>query len=92
MEYKSNIKAKERILLIRKGNELFNKAEYDKAEKIFIHTHYVDGLIRLGDFYYFKKHDILHAHKLYLLSGYKKRINEVTEFIAHVISQWLKEK
>ena len=80
-----------RLKLIRKGNELFNQGKYREAEKIFLTVKYVDGLIRLGDYYYFEKKDAIHALKLYLRSGYKKKINEVLESIATIIKIWLKE-
>jgi hypothetical protein len=39
---------KERIALIRKGNELYNKGDYLQAEKIYISTRYQDGLTVSG--------------------------------------------
>ena len=82
---------KERILLIRKGNELLNDGDIDKAEKIFIATAYKDGLIRIGDYYYFDKKNVFKALNLYLEAKYEKRIKELTERMALVLKQWLNE-
>jgi hypothetical protein len=83
---------KERLLLIRKGNEIFNGGDIEKAAKIFTTTAYKDGLIRVGDFYYFEKKDILRALHYYFEAKYEKRINEVSERIALVLKQWLGDK
>ena len=82
---------KERILLIRKGNELLNDGDIEKAEKIFIATAYKDGLIRIGDYYYFDKKNVFKALNLYLEAKYEKRIKELTERMALVLKQWLNE-
>jgi hypothetical protein len=82
---------KERLLLIRKGNEIFNNGEIEKAARIFKTTAYKDGLIRVGDYYYFEKKDILKALHYYIEAEYEKRVREVTERIAEVIKKWLGE-
>ncbi len=61
---------KERLLLIRKGNELFNNGNIDKAAKIFVTTAYKDGLIRVGDYYYFQKKDPIKALYFYIEEDY----------------------
>ena len=85
------LKPKERLLLIRKGNEIFNNGEVEKAARIFTTTAYKDGLIRVGDYYYFERKDILKALHYYIEAQYEKRIREVTERIAGVIKKWLGE-
>jgi len=82
---------KERLLLIRKGNEFFNRGEIEKAARIFITTSYKDGLIRVGDHYYFDRKNPLKALNYYLKAGYEKRIKELTEKMAMVLKKWLKE-
>ena len=82
---------KERLILIRKGNELFNRGDIEKAAKIFVTTAYKDGLIRVGDHYYFKEKNPLKALHFYIEADYKKRINELTEKMAMIIKKWLKE-
>ena len=82
---------KERILLIRKGNELLNDGDIEKAEKIFVTTAYKDGLIRIGDYYYFDQKNVFKALNLYLEAKYEKRIRELTERMALVLKKWLNE-
>jgi hypothetical protein len=82
---------KERITLIRKGNELFNRGDIDKASKIYVTTAYKDGLIRVGDYYLFEKKDALKALYYYLEAKYEKRIRELSERIAFVLKKWLRE-
>ena len=82
---------KERIILIRKGNELFNNGEIEKAAKIYITTAYKDGLIRVGDHYWFDQKNPLKALHFYLEAQYEKRIRELSERIAEVIKKWLRE-
>ena len=83
---------KERFRLIRKGNEIFNNGDIDKAAKIYTTTGYKDGLIRVGDYYYFDKKDIFKALHYYFEAKYEKRINEISERIALVIKKWLSDK
>ena len=82
---------KERIVLIRKGNDFFNRGDVDKAAKIFITTAYKDGLIRVGDYYYFEKKDPFKALHFYLEAKYEKRIRELTERMAAVLKKWIRE-
>ena len=83
---------KERSHLIRKGNEIFNNGDIDKAAKIYTTTAYKDGLIRVGDYYYFDKKDIFKAQHYYFEAKYEKRINEISARIALVIKKWLSDK
>jgi hypothetical protein len=82
---------KERIILIRKGNELFNSGEIESAAKIFTATAYKDGLIRIGDYYYFEKKNPLRALHFYIEAKYEKRIHELTERIVMILKKWLNE-
>jgi hypothetical protein len=79
-----------RALLIRKGNELFNKEQIELAKKIFLTTGYTDGLIRLGD-YYLGKNMALEAFRMYWLAPYPKRVNWMLERMVLVMKDWLKE-
>ena len=82
---------KERIFLIRKGNEFFNRGEVEQASKIFITTAYKDGLIRIGDYYFFEKKNPFKALHYYIEAKYEKRIREITERMARVLKKWLSE-
>jgi len=83
--------SKERLLLIRKGNEIFNNGDIDKAARIFTTTAYRDGLIRVGDYYYFEKKDALRALHYYLEAKYERGTQKISERIASVIKRWLSE-
>lgn len=92
MTAKNHLDNNKKLLLIRKGNELFNKGNIDLAAKIFLTTNYKDGLIRIGDYYLFEKRDVAKALKFYKLSGYKKREELLLHNIAELLKVWLKEK
>jgi len=68
---------KERIALIRKGNEFFNDGKIDEAAKIFVATNYRDGLTRVGDLFFFDKRQPLFAYKYYKLANRTDRINDI---------------
>jgi len=78
----------QRIALIRKGNELFNKGDVATAERIYITSGYGDGLIRMGDYYY-KKRRPMNAFRMYWLAKDKSRSDKLIEKMAAVIRAWL---
>ena len=55
----------ERVSLIRKGNELFNKGDITGAAAIFVQTGYRDGITRVADYYFYDKKLPLIALKFY---------------------------
>ncbi len=79
----------DRIKLIRKGNELFNKGDIIGAAKIYIATNYADGLIRVGDYFYYEKKQPIVALKFYRKANFQKRVNEIYEKIVEVIRWYL---
>jgi hypothetical protein len=81
----------ERTSLIRQANQLFNEGNFREAAKIYIQTKYKDGLIRMGDFYYFEKNDLVSALKFYNYANYKKAMHTIIEKIVPVIRQWLNQ-
>jgi hypothetical protein len=82
---------KERIVLIRKGNELFNKGEIEKAARIYTTAAYKDGLIRIGDHYWFDEKNPLKALHFYIEAQYEKRIREISERMAEIIKKWMRD-
>ena len=82
---------KERVALIRKGNELFNDGEIDKAVQIFIKTHYKDGLARAGDYYFYDKKSPLVAFKFYKMANMHDKVNEIFERMIFALSRWIGE-
>lgn len=84
------LKESERIELIRKGNQLFNEGNVEMAAKIFKATNYIDGLIRIGDYYY-KKSQPLRALTYYKAANCKPRIEELAGKMFEVLKTWLEE-
>ncbi|MGB9620975.1 MAG: hypothetical protein ACPLGZ_03755 [Candidatus Pelagibacter ubique] len=82
---------KERVELIRKGNQLFNEGKIEEAAKIFLETDYKDGLVRVGDHYYFNEKRIFKAFFYYRKANYKKRLEEIYKLWASVIQFLLNE-
>ena len=85
-----DLKKEDKVALIRKGNEFFNKGKYDLAKKIFLTTGYTDGLIRLGKYYY-KNNLPLEALRMFWLAPYRKGIDGLMNKFVHIISSWLNE-
>jgi hypothetical protein len=82
---------KERIALIRKGNEFFNKGEIENACKIFINTDYKDGLIRIGDYYFYEKKQPLTALDFYKKANMTAKVNEIYERMMYALNKWIVE-
>ena len=81
---------KERVALIRKGNELYNEGKIEEAIRIFSATGYKDGLTRVGDLYYFDKKMPLIAYKYYKLAGRKDRIDDIFMRMIFALTSWVK--
>jgi hypothetical protein len=90
-EIPASLGGEKRAALIRKGNELFNKGEFNLAEKIFITTRYSDGLIRMGD-HYRKEGKPLKALQAYWLAPAPDKSAAIVEQMAQVMKQWLSEE
>lgn len=82
---------KERVELIRKGNQLFNEGKIEEAGKIFLATDYKDGLVRVGDYYFYQEKKFYKAFFYYKKANYKKRLDEVYKKWAEVIRFLLEE-
>jgi hypothetical protein len=85
------ISEKDRVALIRKGNQLFNEGKIEMAGKIFKSINYIDGLIRIGDYYY-KKSQPLKALTYYKEANCKPRIEELSQKMFEVLKMWIKEE
>ena len=86
-----NLSAEQKVILNRKGNELFNSGKFDEARRLFITTGYSDGLTRLGDEEVKKNHE-LDALKLYYLAHNKRKSEPLIEKVSNIISMLLDEK
>lgn len=85
-----NISSRDRVALIRKGNERFNNNDLAAAKRIFMTVRYADGLIRLGN-HYMEAGDPLEAFRMFWLARDSRRIAEMTEQMAGVIRKWLRD-
>lgn len=88
---KPALSKEQRTILIRKGNELFNRGDYSTAKRIFITTRYTDGLLRMGD-YYFARKEPLEAYKMYQLAPAPDKAEMLAQRMALIIRNWLKER
>lgn len=86
----ADVTSEQKVQLIRKGNELFAKGEWEAARKIFVSTHYSDGMIRLGDRYAQQK-DYLSAFQMYKLAPAPDRAEAMILKLTAVLQNWLKE-
>lgn len=80
----------ERVRLIRKGNELFNKGDITGAAAIFVKTGYRDGITRVADYYFFDKKLPLIALKFYKMVNHKERVDEIFARMVFALGKLLK--
>lgn len=83
------INSKEKVLLVRKANELMNQKNYNQAKRIYLAIGYSAGLIRLGDYYESNKQP-LEALKMYKAADAKGKISQMSEKMAEVVKIWMK--
>ena len=81
---------KERVALIRKGNELYNAGKIEEAIRIFTATGYKDGLTRVGDMFFFDKKMPIIAYKYYKLAGRTDRSNDIFERMIFALQSLVK--
>lgn len=84
-----SLNSEQKVILNRKGNELFNQGNIEGARRIYTTTGYSDGLTRVGDVYMQKKQS-LKALKQYILAHNKGKAEPIYEKMALVISNLLK--
>ncbi len=86
-----NITSKEKVLLVRKGNELINKKNYDQAKRVFLAIGYSAGLIRLGE-HYQTDGNIFEALKMYKAANAHGKLDKLTEKMAGALRVWIMDK
>lgn len=84
-----NINSKEKVLLIRKANELMNQDNFDAAKRIYLAVGYSAGLIRLGD-HYESEGETLEALKMYKAADAKTKLTNLSMKMAEVLRVWIK--
>lgn len=82
--------ANQRVVLMRRGNEFFNRGDIEQAKRIFLTIGYTDGLIRIGD-YYNSKNQPYEAFKMFKVAPAPDRVNKMIEKMTHIIQSWIKE-
>ena len=80
---------KERVELIRKGNELFNEGDIKEAAAIFVKTQYRDGLTRVADYLFYDKKRPLEALQYYRMVNRKDKVIEIHERMIFALGKWL---
>jgi len=86
-----DVTAEQRVALIRKGNEVFNRGDVALAEKIYRTTRYTAGLARVGD-WYVRQNRPLEALDAYRAARCRGKADLLVERMARVVSGWLKEE
>lgn len=81
----------ERVGLIRRGNELYNRGDIKDALKIYLATNYIDGIIRVADRLFYEEKNMVAGIKLYKKAGYTHKVAEFAEKAAFTIQMWLAE-
>jgi len=79
----------EKVHLIRKGNQAFNEGNIDLASRIFKTTEYKDGLIRVGDYYYFDKRQPLMAYGYYKRANHNIMLEKISDGFVFALKCWL---
>lgn len=81
--------SKDRVTLIRMGNELFNKGEISSAAKIFEKTGYRDGITRVADYYFYDKKMPLVALRYYRMVKRNDKVSEIFERMVFALGKLL---
>ena len=85
-----NVSPSDKAALNRKGNQLFNIGEIEKARRVFMTTGYSDGLIRVGN-HYKSEGRLLDALRMYWIAPDRDRVKPIIEKMAAVIQDLLSE-
>lgn len=82
----------ERVMLIRRGNELFNTKDYKNALKIYLAVEYKDGIGRIASIIEHEKKDKLSALKLYRQAGLHGNVDKIAYAMAQTVRFLIKEE
>ena len=86
----SGLKPDQKAALNRKGIELLNSKQYEKAKRVFLTTGYTAGLIRLGDYYY-ETNNYLEALRMYWAAPAEAKKQKILEEMAGTVRKWLQD-
>lgn len=85
------ISTSEKVILIRRGNELFNKKDYKNALKIYLAVDYKDGIARMAGILEHEKKDLIAALKLYKKAGMHGNVEKIAYDMAQTVRFLIKE-
>ena len=80
----TSLSSEQKVVLNRRGNQLFNEGFINEAQRIFITTGYSDGLTRVGD-YYAAKNNTLEALRMYCLAKNKRKSEPIIDSLVRLI-------
>ena len=78
------LSSEQKVVLNRRGNQLFNEGFINEAQRIFITTGYSDGLTRVGD-YYAAKNNTWEALRMYCLAKNKRKSEPIIDSLVRLI-------
>ena len=78
------LSSEQKVVLNRRGNQLFNEGFINEAPRIFITTGYSAGLTRVGD-YYAAKNNTLEALRMYCLAKNKRKSEPIIDSLVRLI-------
>lgn len=85
------VSSSEKVMLIRRGNELFNNKDYKNALKIYLAVNYKDGIARMAGILEHEKKDLIAAMKLYKKAGLHGNVDKIAYDMAQTIRFLIKE-
>jgi hypothetical protein len=80
----------QKAALNRKGNILYNSGDIEGARRIFLTTHYTDGLVRIGDYYKSQGKDLDALRMYWIAPDHTKSesiIMRLSELIKNLIAE-----
>ena len=72
------LSSEQKVVLNRRGNQLFNEGFINEAQRIFVTTGYSDGLTRVGDYY-------IEALRMYCLAKNKRKSDPIIDSLVRLI-------
>lgn len=78
------LSSEQKVVLNRRGNQLFNEGFISEAQRIFVTTGYSDGLTRVGD-YYIAHDNTLEALRMYCLAKNKRKSDPIIDSLVRLI-------
>ena len=78
------LSSEQKVVLNRRGNQLFNEGFINEAQRIFVTTGYSDGLTRVGD-YYLAHDNTLEALRMYCLAKNKRKSDPIIDSLVRLI-------